>query len=270
MTLQKATIKNLLTGAELKVSYNPTELTFNKTAQFAEIGIPGLDSPVLQFIRGGNETLTFELFFDTTDKGMRIEATPVNEELDKLYNLVKQSPHSHATPICLFQWGGPAKEQKARFDEIQSASIPTKQKKPKNTQPNGQTSKQQQSKQSSKSVTVSNAPTWFTGVIESIERKYLLFSPNGIPLRARATVRMREYKTVGQMARPLKSADLTKARVVQRRERLEQLSTEAYDTPTEWRRIAAANDIDNPLKVTPGRVLKIPPMRTPSILRDEP
>jgi nucleoid-associated protein YgaU len=81
---------------------------------------------------------------------------------------------------------------------------------------------------------------------------------------------MREYKTVQQMARPLQSADLTKARVIQRRERLEQLSTEAYDSPSEWRRIADANDIDNPLKVTPGRVLKIPPMRPPSVLGDEP
>ena len=250
MTLQKATIKNLITGAELKVSYNPTELTFNKTAQFAEIGIPGLDSPVLQFIRGGNETLTFELFFDTTDEVMGKKATSVNQKLDQLYNLVKQSPHSHATPICLFQWGGSADAQKARFDEIQAVSIPAKQQ--------------------SKSVTVSNAPTWFTGVIESIERKYLLFSPDGIPIRARATVRMREYKTVEQMARPLQSADLTKAHVVQRRERLEQLSTEAYNTPSEWRRIAEANDIDNPLKVTPGRVLRIPPIRTQSILSDEP
>ncbi len=31
----------------IDVQFNPTELTFDKGAQIAEIGIPGLDSPLL-------------------------------------------------------------------------------------------------------------------------------------------------------------------------------------------------------------------------------
>ena len=37
-----------------------------KGAQIAEIAIPGIDSPILQFVRGQTQTLTLELFFDTT------------------------------------------------------------------------------------------------------------------------------------------------------------------------------------------------------------
>ena len=55
---------------EFHVQFNPTDLTFAKGANFAEIAIPGLDSPVLQFVAGQNEKLTVELFFDTTDRGM--------------------------------------------------------------------------------------------------------------------------------------------------------------------------------------------------------
>jgi hypothetical protein len=40
--------------ASMEVPFNPTELSVNKGAQIAEIAIPGIDSPVLQFIRGTN------------------------------------------------------------------------------------------------------------------------------------------------------------------------------------------------------------------------
>ncbi|MGB5059444.1 MAG: hypothetical protein WBO48_12150, partial [Candidatus Promineifilaceae bacterium] len=76
MSIQKATIQRLdaklkpIPGERLTVSYNPTEITFNKGVQYAEIGIPGLDTPIQQFVRGQTETLTFDLFFDTTESGM--------------------------------------------------------------------------------------------------------------------------------------------------------------------------------------------------------
>ncbi len=36
---------------EVEVQLNPTEFTLNKAAQVAEIAMPGLDSPILQFVR---------------------------------------------------------------------------------------------------------------------------------------------------------------------------------------------------------------------------
>jgi nucleoid-associated protein YgaU len=231
MALQNAYFQNLKTGDKIEVQFNPTDLTFSKTAQFSEIAIPGLDSPILQFIRGGNETLTMELFFDTTDSGMGEGAKDVTERTDQFYNLVKQDPDTHAPPVCRFSWGEPAKEA-------------------------GQEGK-----------SVSNAPSWFTCIVEGVDRKFLLFSPAGIPLRARLTVKMREYKTIKQMVAELHSADYTKARVLKRRERLDQISASEYDTPAEWRRIAEENKLDDPRRVLPGTILKIPPLRVESAIR---
>ena len=47
----------------IDLQYNPTELSFDKGVQLAEIAIPGLDTPLLQFVRG-RATLMLESFFD--------------------------------------------------------------------------------------------------------------------------------------------------------------------------------------------------------------
>src|SRR3546814_13181676 len=55
---------------EIEVQFNPETYRLNKGAQIAEIGVYGIDSPILQFVRGQNETLTLDLFFDSTEDGM--------------------------------------------------------------------------------------------------------------------------------------------------------------------------------------------------------
>src|SRR5215510_10090656 len=87
-----------------EVQFNPTELSFDKSAQIAEIAIPGLDSPLLQFVRGQNEKLTLDLFFDTTEDGMGTGATSVTTLTDRIYELVKIEPDRHAPPLCTFVW----------------------------------------------------------------------------------------------------------------------------------------------------------------------
>ena len=234
MQLQKAyfakiDMKTKKVGEHLTVQFNPADLSFNKTAQFAEIAIPGLDAPVLQFIRGGTETLTLELFFDATDLGMGQGAKGVAQDVYQFYELVKQDPDTHAPPICIFSWGGPPGEGSA------------------GSQP------------------VSDAPLYFTGVVESVDRKFVLFNPQGIPLRARVTVKMREYQTVEQMVSLLNSADHTKARVLKRRQRLDQVAAQEYDTPAEWRRIAVANNLDDPRRIPAGTILLVPPLKVESL-----
>ena len=38
----------------IEFQFNPSELSFQKGVQIAEIAIPGLDTPLLQFVRGQN------------------------------------------------------------------------------------------------------------------------------------------------------------------------------------------------------------------------
>jgi Contractile injection system tube protein len=90
----------------MPVQFNPTEYTLEKGAQLAEIGVPGIDSPILQFIRGQNERLTLDLFFDTTEPlGMGEVALDVRTLTTPIYELVKLQPRTHAPPRIRFYWG---------------------------------------------------------------------------------------------------------------------------------------------------------------------
>jgi len=89
---------------EYEVQFNPTELTFEKQTQLAEIAIPGLDAPLQQYIHGGAEKLSLDLFCDTTDDGIGLNARSVTHETDKFYQLVKIVPTLHAPPVVTFSW----------------------------------------------------------------------------------------------------------------------------------------------------------------------
>src|ERR1700694_3775362 len=115
MALTKATIEVLDAEAIdparlprfLAVQFNPTEYTLSKGAQIAEIAVYGIDSPILQFIRGQNEKLTLDLFFDTTTKGNGLGegADDVTRMTNPFYQLVKIQPKTHAPPRIRITWG---------------------------------------------------------------------------------------------------------------------------------------------------------------------
>lgn len=50
------------------------------------------------------------------------------------------------------------------------------------------------------------------------------------------------------------------AHTLQADETLEDLAWRAYGDVAQWRRIAAANGIDDPSQVKPGQTLRIPPV----------
>ncbi len=105
-------------NAQITVQFNPTEYTLNKSAQIAEIAIPGIDSPILQFVRGQNEKLTLDLFFDTTADGMGDDATDVRKQTAPIYQLVKIQSKSHALPRITFTWG-PSLSFRAIVESVQ-------------------------------------------------------------------------------------------------------------------------------------------------------
>jgi nucleoid-associated protein YgaU len=196
----------------LDVQFNPQEYTINKGAQIAEIAVYGIDSPILQFIRGQNETLGLELFFDTTEDGMGEGARDVTELTKPFYQLVKIQPKTHAPPRIRFTWG-------------QGLS--------------------------------------FKAIVESVQQKFDLFNPNGVPLRATLTLSLREYKTLEEQLSELKpeSSDHTKTYTVQRGDTLSRIAAREYGDPALWRPIADANpDLPNVRQLKPGARLVIPPL----------
>src|SRR5436305_8789131 len=105
MGLKKLSIKPE-NAARIDALFNPERYTLTKGVQIAEIAVPGLDSPVLQFVRGQNEKITLELFFDTTRFGMVDNVHDVRAETRKVYELLKINRETHAPPRCTLTWGG--------------------------------------------------------------------------------------------------------------------------------------------------------------------
>jgi hypothetical protein len=92
--------------AVIPVQFNPTDYTLAKGANIAEIAIPGIDAPILQFVAGQTEKLTLDLFFDTTlEGGLGAGAKDVTERTRQVYQLVKVQPKTHAPPRVRFAWG---------------------------------------------------------------------------------------------------------------------------------------------------------------------
>src|ERR1700744_5127654 len=83
--LAKAPILNTFTGESFRLMYNPEELKLEQGNTFAEVGIPGLGTPPVQYVRGKARTLSMELFFDTYETGedVRTRTAPVVQLLDK-------------------------------------------------------------------------------------------------------------------------------------------------------------------------------------------
>lgn len=98
MSLEKAFITPQ-NEAPIPVLFNPTQYSLEKSNQVAEMGIPGLGSPILQFVRGNTRTLTMELFFDTYE-----QQNDVRDYTDKIYELLDIRSPTHVPPICTFTW----------------------------------------------------------------------------------------------------------------------------------------------------------------------
>jgi nucleoid-associated protein YgaU len=92
--------------AVIPVQFNPPEYTLAKAAQIAEIAIPGIDQPVLQFVRGQTRTLALELFFDTTRQGSGLfKVVDVRLLTEMVAQLGRIQPNTHAPPRIRFIWG---------------------------------------------------------------------------------------------------------------------------------------------------------------------
>ena len=101
MSLEKATITKMRTNEQIVVMFNPAEYTFDVGNSFAEIGIPGLRTPPVQYVRGNARTLKMELFFDTFENHSDVRASTL-----QITALLDPDPSTMAPPILLFNWGG--------------------------------------------------------------------------------------------------------------------------------------------------------------------
>ncbi|TMD63138.1 MAG: peptigoglycan-binding protein LysM [Chloroflexi bacterium] len=216
MALEFATLTNLDTGDRAEALFNPNEYSLNKDNNYAQVAVPGLGSPLLQFVHGNLRTLDMELFFDSYEQhrhGSRV-LNQAQDDVRKLtqpvVDLLAINPDTHAPPKVLFNWGGLA----------------------------------------------------FKGVLAKVSQRFTMFLDNGIPIRARLSVTVNEYKTAAEEAKEVKrqTADFTRAYRVADGETVSAIAGQIYRDATKWRPIAIASRLEDPRRLPTGLLLTIPPL----------
>jgi hypothetical protein len=101
MGFERLRIFNEISNEEFEVMFNPEDgYSLDKSNNFASQTIPGLSSPLLQFVSGNLQTLSMELFFDTS-----IERTDVRDATSRIENLMVIDSEFHAPPVLRITWG---------------------------------------------------------------------------------------------------------------------------------------------------------------------
>lgn len=96
-------------NGRIEVLFNPKEYSVDRDTEYAEVAIPGLEAPVLQYVRGGGDRMSFELFLDVTDNmldGKVVTGQSVRELFIRpLERLMQQNEDLHAPPPVAILWG---------------------------------------------------------------------------------------------------------------------------------------------------------------------
>lgn len=207
--LEKATLTDLITRRRVAVQFNPEEYSLDRSASFAQLAVPGLSAPLVQFVAGNAQTAEMELFVDSTEASQAGgRASDARTLVTDVTSLMDINPDLHAPPPVVFAWGN----------------------------------------------------LTFTCVLTRVQQRYVMFLPDGTPVRARLTVSLSEYRNVELEAKEIKrqTVDYTKVHVVAEGDTLALIAYGEYADATAWRAIAIRNSITDPRTLAVGTTLTIP------------
>lgn len=206
---------------EIKVLFNPAEYSIEKGNTFQSTSLPGLSTPVTQFVTGNADTLTMDLYFDTYTKSSRhpkvVQREDVRNYTRKITNLMEIDPTLHAPPIVEFTWGPPIGTPKSeQFKAIIER--------------------------------VSQKFTYF------LDDGTPVRATLSVTFKEYRTVKdqLKHLKC--------ESADRTKLREFKEGDSLWLLASKEYNDPQQWKVIADHNQLDNPRLIAPGSLLELPPL----------
>ncbi|MBJ3764439.1 hypothetical protein ILP92_17015 [Maribius pontilimi] len=101
---------------------------------------------------------------------------------------------------------------------------------------------------------------FFDGVVTEFKEKFQMFDEAGKVLRARVTVKLKEYVPADLQYTRInpQSPDRTKVRTVRAGDRYDLIAAEEYGDPALWRVLAAHNGDGRPRLLAPGTTIEIP------------
>src|SRR5215813_3164474 len=205
----------------IEVLFNPGEYSLEKGNTFQSTPLPGLATPVTQWVTGNADVLTMDLFFDTYTKSSRHANVQQREDVRnytrKISSLMDVDPTLHSPPIVQFIWGPPIGS-------------------PENLQFTGTIEK------------VSQKFTYF------LDDGTPVRATLNITMKEYKTVKD-QLAEIGRQ-----SPDRTKRRIFKEGESLWFYAAQEYSDAGEWRPIADDNDLDNPRLIAAGTALELPPL----------
>jgi hypothetical protein len=215
-SLEKALITNTVTQERIPVQFNPEDYTLNRDINYAQIGVPGLSAPILQFVHGNLQTLDMELLVDTYESHREGSRTLNQAQEDvrnltgKITRLMEIDPTTHAPPPLLFTW----------------------------------------------------ASLSFRCLLARMAQRFVMFMPDGTPVRARLQVTFYELRNADFEAKEIKreTADFSKQYQVLQGDTLSAIAFKTYGNPAVWRPIAIRNGIDDVRELPSGTRLVVPPL----------
>jgi hypothetical protein len=206
---------------QIEVLFNPAEYSIEKGNTFQSTALPGMGTPVTQFVTGNADTLSMELYFDTYAKSSRHGTVTQREDVRNytrsITNLMEIDSQLHAPPIVEFVWGPPLGT-------------------PQGIQFTG---------------TIEKISQKFTFFLDDGTPVRATLS---VTFKEYKTVQQQ----LEEMAR--QSTDRTKHKEVKEGEALWLYASEDYNDPDQWRVIADRNLIENPRILVPGTTLELPPL----------
>ena len=226
--LAKMSIKNMDSGKEYKVLYNPASYTQERSVHYSMRRMLNSDGPMIQFTNGSGETLRFELFFDSMSAGSEVggdfgdkalfaansvlpslgNQIDVRDYTSQIYDLTYVDPDVHRPPLLKIKWGS----------------------------------------------------LQFKGYLSQCKQSFLKFDEKGRPVRARLDCTFLERVDLDRVfgSNPRNSPDTTKYRRVKTGDSLWALAAKEYGQSSQWRAIADANGLTNPRVLHSGDLLRLP------------
>ena len=105
----------------------------------------------------------------------------------------------------------------------------------------------------------------FKAVVTNVSSNFTLFDEQGAPLRATCDLQLKQVddpKSYPFQNPTSGGAAGHRSRVLSQGETLGLVAAEEYGDANQWRHIASANNIENPLRLRPGTTLRLPPVES--------
>ena len=212
---------------KVEFHFNPSEFTVTKANKYNPTANKGGNVPNWEFAGGEPRTVSLDLLFDASipredNRGRSVQETDVRTAINKLFDFMLVDSDLKQQDGRDSHMGRPPKcrLQWARDTQYH-----------------------------------------FRCYIASCSVKYIMFNQEGVPIRAVASLMIHEAldpTNLGGTNPTSRGEPGRRARQVLEGDRLDWIAFQEYGDANEWRRIAEANRLFNPLDVRPGMVLAIP------------